>query len=347
MPRFISKELIVANQPEKPVWEFAEDFDLRKVTKPGKGGVIGEFIGTGDFYSQFHERRRYEVDAGRDSEPILYQSFYDVTEDGSLPKVVSIYRMGPAGVVLEEIKEGGEVKFVTVSQSNINIEMKHYGFGLEYNKDLRIFNMLWNVGIVERQGGIAYNALLNHIHFNPILTHSYGAANQTDGTALTTFATGASMPEKYLRTFEAAITASRTDTSNPRRGPYDLLVSSDNLFTVERALNRVSQQGFDVQSSALGLIQNVIAYDGWTGGRGKKSTSYGGVASTKAYLIHKGNRTEDFRSMFKQTLDMTMGNGDVSRFIEEQMVWDTYFGVYANPAAAVEEITLPLVGSGA
>ncbi|RMH11470.1 MAG: hypothetical protein D6698_16350 [Gammaproteobacteria bacterium] len=347
MVKFVSREIILSRHEPTPLWEFADGFDLRKVTKPGRGAVIAEFIGTGDFASQWNERRRYEVDAGRENEPLLYESIYNIVVDPNLPQIVPVYRLGPGGVVFEEINEGGEVKFVTVGQSNYSIPIRHWAVGLQYSKDLRIYNQLWNVGIVERQAGVAYNALLNHLHLSPILTATYGAGNQTDGTALTTFKASASMAEKYLRAVEAAIEASRTDSTNPRRGPYDLLISSSDAFTMERALNRVPQQGFDLQSSAINLIQNVIVYDGWTGSRGKKSTTYAGVTSGKAYLISKGYRETDFQSMVKQSLDMAMGNPDVSRFIEEKTVWDTYLGVYANPSAAVQEITLPTAGSGA
>lgn len=335
MTKIISREVL---QEQKPRWRFAEGFNLQDVTKPGRpgSGVIAEFIGSGDFASQWSERQRYEVDAGRDEEPILYTSFYDVTEDSSLPKNVTIYKIGPGGVVFEEVKEGGEVKFATVSESNLTIPIKQYGVGLEYSKQLRMYNELWNVAIVERQAGIAYNALLNHIHINPILAYSYAAANQTAATNV-----ASDLVEEFLRTIESAVINSRTDATNPRRGPYDLLVSSADVYTVERALGRVPQQGFDKQSSVLGLIQNVIAYDGWTGSRGSLSTTYSGVTSGKAYLIHKGHRMNDFRSLFKQPLQMAMGNADVSRFIEEQVVWDVHFGVYCNPLAAVEEITWP------
>src|SRR5690606_10825447 len=107
----------------------------------------------------------------------------------------------------------------------------------EYSKDLVIFNSLWNVPIVERQMGVAHNALLNHLHLYPIINFNYQAANQT--AAVTT---GTTLTEDYLLTIEAAITAGRTDTTNPRRGPYTLLVSSSDVFSVERALMRVPQQ---------------------------------------------------------------------------------------------------------
>jgi hypothetical protein len=308
------------------------------VTKPGKAGsgVIAEFVGTGDFAKAWIERQRYEVNEGRDSEPLLYQSFYDVMVDANLPKFVPIYRIGPGGVVFEEVKEGGEVKFVTVESSSLSVEIKKYAAGLEYSQDLRDYNQLWAANIVERQAGIAYNALLNHIHISPILNATYAAANKTAASS-----SGTLLSEKYLSTIEDAIVNGVTDTTNPRRGPYDLLISTNELYLVEAALQRRRQDGIDVQSSAIGRIQNVIAYDGWTGTRGKKSTTYSGVTSGKAYLISKQYGDQDFRSMMKRNLDMIMGNPDVSRFIEEQTVWYTMLGVYANPTAAVEEITWP------
>lgn len=293
-------------------------------------------ISTDTFAAAFYERQRYEVDAGRDEEPILYTPIYDEVSDPTLPRMVPVNRLGPAGVVFEEITEGGEVKFATVGESSYSVPIKHYGVGLEYTKDLVIFNELWNLSIVERKAGRAYNALLNHLHLYPILNYVYGADNLTPANEL-----GASFPEVYLRTLEDAITASTEDVTNPRPGPYILLVSTGNQFTVERALTGVNQQGVQVQSSALTALSGIIAYNGWTGTRGHKTTSYPGVPAGTAFLISVANRSEDFQSYEKQTITRTDGNEDVSRFILEQSVWDFYRGVYANPTRSVEKITWP------
>ena len=274
--------------------------------------------------------------AGRDEEPLLYLPIYDVQVDSTLPKNVTIYRIGPGGVVFEEVKEGGEVKFASVSESNATLPIKKYAVGLEYSEDLRLYNELWSVSIVERQAGIAHNALLNHIHLSPILTATYGANNQTAASAI-----GSTLVEKYMRTLENAITHATDDATNPRRGPYVLLVNGGQRYTTERMLNPVPQQGFTYQSSAIGLISAVVSYNGWTGTRGEKSTSYAGVTTGKAYLIDTSWRTEDFLSRVKVPLESAMGNADISRFIAEQVVWYTHFGVYANPAGSVEEITWP------
>lgn len=335
-----------------PHAQYPEGFDIRQYVRTKEqganvpAGVIAEFVGTGNFASQFYERMRYEVDAGRDEEPLLYLPIYAQTIDASLPRMIKIYTLGTTGVIFEEITEGGEVKFATVGQGNKSVEIKHYGVGLEYSEDLFIYNELFRLANLERNFGVAHNALLNHIHMNPILSYSYGSANQTDGTSLTSFRTDAKMPEKYLRTIEQAIINGSTDTSNPRRGPYALLVSTADIFTVERALNRVGQEGFDSQSSALGRVQSVIAYDGWTGTRGKKSVTYSGVSSGTAYLIDLSNRTMDYQSYVKTPLRMQMGNEDISRFIMAQTVWDTRFGAFADPVRSVEEITWPMAASG-
>lgn len=342
----ISKITLAKDRPKSG---FAEGFNIQskiKMLGEGNGGRIAEFLGNDSFAKQFYERQRYEVESGRDAEPILYTPIYNITQDGTLPRNVTISTLGPTGVVFEEITEGGEVKFVSVGEGSKSVQIRHYATGIQYTKDVFLFNELFRLSNFERQFGVAFNALMNHLHFTPILSHAYAAANQTNGTTLTTFRQTASMPEKYLRTIEKAMTDGVADTTNPRRGPYILICNTAAVFTFERALGRVPQEGFDLQSSAIGRIQGIIEYNGWTGTRGKKTTTYSGVTSGKAYLVDIGNRIYDFQSYVKQPLQMTMGNPDVSRFIMEQNVWDTYFGVFADPARAVQEITLPTATSG-
>lgn len=331
-----SRDLLKKNWAKS---QFPANFRLadhvREVGKQQNGHRVYEFMGTDSFSSEWTQRQRFEVNAGRDEEPILYTPIYDEVRDSNLPKNVTVNQLGPGGVVFEEVFEGGEVKFSSITSGEFSVPIRHWATGLEYSKDLVIFNELWNIAIVERQMGIAHNALLNHLHLNPILAYSYTGANQT--AAVTS---GATTVEDFMLTLESAITNSRTDTTNPRRGPYILLVSSSNLFTVEKALTRVPQQGVTVQSSAIDAIRNVIAYDGWTGTRGRKTTTYAGVTAGKGYLISQQYRGQDFRSFVKQDLQNEGTQQDISRFLT-QSVWDSYWGVYANPAAAVEEITWP------
>jgi hypothetical protein len=147
--------------------------------------------------------------------------------------------------------------------------------------------------------------------------------------------------DSYLLTIEAAIAHASADATNPRRGPYTLLVATGNSMTFERALQAVPQLGVSRQtSSVLAAIRSVIAYDGWTGTRGFKVTTYPGVATGKAYLISQQYRGQDAISFEKQSLQNEGMQVDISRFLT-QSVWDSYYGVYCNPLRMVEEVTLP------
>jgi len=330
-----SREMLAT---QKPTRSFKPGFRLSdhvREVRDVSGKIVHEFVGMGDFGDAWQERQRYEVFAGRDEEPILYTPIYQEIRDRNLPRNVAVNRLGPAGVVLEQIFEGGEIKFASVGSSDFSVPIVHYGVGLEYSKDLVEFNELWRVPLVERQVGIAYNALLNHLHLNPILAYAYAAANQTAANS-----SGVTTVEDYMLTIEDAITNSMTDTDNPRRGPYAILCSAANLFTIEKALTRVPQEGVSLQSRAIDMVRSVIAYDGWTGTRGSKSTTYSGVSSGTAYLISLQYQGYDFQSYMKQDLLQEGEQQDISRLLT-QTVWDTYFGVYANPVGAVEEITLP------
>lgn len=329
-----SQELLAKR---KPTVAFPRNLRLadhvREVTRGGEH--IYEFVGTDSFGAEWNQRQRFEIDAGRQEVPLLYAPIYTEIRDANLPRSIQVNRIGPGGVVLEEVLEGGEVKFASVTSSEFTVNIRHYGVGLEYSKDLVVFNELWRVPIVERAVGQAYNALLNHAHLYPILSASYTAANQTGANTA-----GSSTTEDFLLTLEDAITNSRTDSSNPRRGPYVLLVSSAQAVVVEKALTNVPQQGVTLRSRVLDSIRDIVVYDGWTGTRGAKSTTYAGVTSGKGYLISTQFGNQDFQSYMKQDLMQDGEDVDASRFLT-QVVWDTYFGVYANPIAAVEEITWP------
>lgn len=347
MVNIICKEML-AEEPER--WEFEDGVDLRELIdydnfpKMGEEDIlrqngvsrITEFIGNDDFSEAFVERQRYEVDAGRQEEPLLYQPLYDTIQDSNLPKKVDIYLLGPGGIIFQEIKEGGEVIFGTIGESTETVSIKQYAAGIEYTMQMVMYNETWNFSIVERAAGIAHNALMNHLHLYPYIDFTYAATNKTGASAV-----GADLTEKYATTIENAIVHSKQHKKYPRRGPYDLLISSSNMFTVEKALLRVQQQGFSKQSSALSMIRNIIVYDGATVTRGKETVEYTGVTAGKGYLISKQYKRRDASSWVKRGLTSRSGNPDISRFIEEQTVYDVHLGTYTNPLRSVEEITFP------
>lgn len=328
---------------ERPQMGFKADVKLKEHMRANNTDLSGksavyEFIQPEDFGVAWTTRQRYEVDAGRDSEPLLYQPLYDIMEDESFPSAVQINRLGPGGVVLSELLPGGETKFATIGAGTQVIPIRDYTVGLEYSMRMVEYNELWDVAIFERQAGIANNALLNHLHLFPFIDYAYTAANQTAASAV-----GTTLEEKYIRTLEDAIASAHSDPTNPRRGPYYLLTSIGNFFTAERALNGNVVNVSNMQSSARSMIRGIIAYDGWTGIMNGETTTFPGVPAGKAYLIdvNPSLKMAYARSLIKFILRKLQGNEDVSRLVALQEVLWTAVGVYTNPAALAEEITLP------
>ena len=326
-----------------PKMSFPEGFDIRTHVKEAdsfgaRQGVLGEFVGTGNFNAEWFERQRYEVYAGRDQEPELWRAIYVETQDSNLPQTIDVNRIGPGGVVFEEITEGGEVKFVSVESSNFTVRLVDYAAGLEYSKNLVKYNQLWDVNIVERQAGIAHNALQNHIHFAPVLNGTYSTSGGV-GTRTETSASsvGDNLLEKYVSTIEDGVTQAK---ARDIRGPFVLVVGSLNALKAQKSLLITIQDGNPAQSPVVNQISSVIEYDGWTGERNAKETTYAGVADNVGYLIGLSDRANDFRSYQNQGLEMMMGNPDVSRRIMAQTVWDLDRGVYCD-TTAVQKINFP------
>lgn len=349
--KFVSDATLKKN---KPVAQFKEGFRFEnhmRFDRDNEGRPIGEFLSTADISNQFFTRQEYEVEAGRQEVPLLYEGIYDVMVDANLPKTVEINTLGPAGVVFEEIAEGGEVKFASISGTNKSLSMRHHAVGLEYTEDMFIYNQTWLFPGLERDFGNAYNALQNNIHLLPILNGTY-TSQTTDGTALTTFKVADDLAIKYLRTLEEAIRASVEDQANPRHGPYVLVTSTIDAMIASRALLRVPQQGTSLQipagqlGDAIGVIDQVVAYNGWSGSRGKKAVSYRGVTSGTGYLVHIGHKRFDFQSKWKHSLRRQMTGPNLKRFILDAIIWDARFGVYAAPDRAVQKITWPTSASG-
>lgn len=299
---------------------------------------VTEFIGNGDFAQVFRERQDWEFWAGFQEVTELWPAIYNTVEDPNLDEFVRVNSMGPAGVVMNQILEGGEVEYLTVAEASFIAQILHYAVGVRYTKQMMVFNRTWELAEIEREVGRATRALFNHVHFNPILTHSYPAANQTAANT-----TGATIQENYLLTLEDAITASKSvaATNNYRPGPYAILTASGNYFMWEKALTRVPQEGVELQGRVGSQVAALIEYDGWNGEMGDISASYAGVTAGTSYLVSIPAARRYLRSYVKQRLMRNPGDPDNSRFIVGDDIWDTMFGVYASPEGCVEEITLP------
>lgn len=302
------------------------EMELLDFSKP-----LGEMINFGSV-SELKDLLRkvvLDVELGKEQVQLLYGPIYDSLTDPNFPEVLDAkWAMHGACVFLEHM-EGDEVKFGSIAaEQGPTARIKTYTTGFEYTKKMIDFNETFNVEMLNKSMGEAYNALLNHLHLSPIIGFNYKAANKTafKGEA------GDPVWLGMYKTIAQAVKDSRT----AKRPGTILLANSADAMDIEMALKGGHQIDGTIYPAIPG-VNSVIYYDGWDVTVGKKSYEYAGVAPGKAYLVRP---KRGFKELIKRDYTVESGNKDVSRLVEEQIVAYCYRGVFAAIEENVQEITL-------
>lgn len=333
-----------AKQIESPVL-YSVNGEMRSIVKKIVNGEmevydldkpIGEMITTPAGLNGLIQKSVIDLELGREDVPLLYSPIYRKVEDANFSENVDIKPFVNAQVIFLEKMEFEEVKFGSKKVGTKDTApIITYSGGLEWTEDMVLYDKTWEMAEANRAMGEAYNALLNHIHLDPIIGFNYAAKNKTaaDATA------GISLLEKLRKTIKTGLVHAsqdkNTDTKSSRK-PNILLAHSSNRWDIEEALQRMQIGG--TVYPALSQIDTLIFYDGWSAVVGEKTYSYAGAATNKAYLI-EGKKY--FRELIKHDLRVDATGGDLKKLIENAIVGRARRGVIASPANAVEEITLP------
>lgn len=306
------------------------EMEALELTRP-----MGELITTPAGLYDLVQKTVIDLELGREAVPLLYGPIYRRIEDANFSQSVDVWPFIGAQVVFLEHMELEEVKFGTRKiGAKDTVPIITYTAGFEYTEDMVVYDKTWERAELDRSFGEAYNALLNHIHLNPILGYTYAAKNKTAADA-----TGTTYREKLRNTIKnALIHASQdknTDSGAPRR-PNILLAHSSKQWDIEEVLQRLVIGG--TEYPAISAINTLVFYDGWSTVVGEKTYEYTGCASGKAYLV-EGQKY--YRELVKHDLKVDATGADLSRLVEQQIVGRARRGVIASPVNSVEEITLP------
>lgn len=302
------------------------EMDLLDFGKP-----LGEMINFGSV-SELKDLLRkvvLDVELGKEQVQLLYQPIYDNITDPNFPEVLDAKWAMHGNCVFLEHMEGDEVKFGSIAaEHGPTARIKTYTTGFEYTKKMIDFNETFNVEMLNKSMGEAYNALLNHLHLFPIINYSYKAANKTAFK-------GEEGDPVWLGMYKTIAEAVKTSRTAKRPGTV-LLANSADAMDIEMALKGGHQINGTVYPAISG-INSVVYYDGWEVTVGKKHHEYKGVEQGKAYLVRP---KRGFKELVKRDYTVESGNKDVSRLVEEQIVAYCYRGVFAAIDENVQEITL-------
>lgn len=299
---------------------------------------VGELLTTPAGLDTLVKKTVLDLEQGREEVQLVYPPLYRRRENRGFTKNVEVgVTSGQARSVFLEHVEGEEVIFGRrVFGAKDTVPIITYTDGFQWTEDLEEYDDTWTAEEANRSIGEAWNALLNHIHLYPIISYAYAAKNKTAG-----FGGTDPINVRDRQTFKNALEHAAID-KNPDTGrvrnPTVILAASANRFRIQEALQRMQIAGTVLE--AIGQqLNTIILYDGYTVTVGAKTYTYAGVPTTKVYLCDP--RTY-FHELVKHDLLVDAGDGDLSRLILQQIVARGRRGVYASPAYAVEEVTLPV-----
>lgn len=300
------------------------EMETYEITSP-----IGEMLTNNMTRKELLEKVVLDVELGKTEIPLLYKPVYETLEDSNFPEVFDAAWAIYGSIIFLEHLEGGEVRFgsMQVEQGPI-ARITSYAAGFEYTERMVKFNQTFNMELLNRSFGEAYNALLNHIHFAPILTYTYADANKTAATGEATD----SLAIKTKKTLQSAL---QTCALSKRPGNV-LLAATADKYTIEESLKEQTVAGTNYPG--IGEISTIIFYDGWETKVARKTYTYAGVSAGKCYLIRP---KKGFKELIKEDLLIDTERADLSRLVEAQVVGRCYRGVFASLPENVQEITLP------
>lgn len=380
MARLITKELAMemATRGDKLITEYAmgdaaiqgtkgtsfeiprkPDGALRKLelTKP-----MGEFLGTGNMVEELMQYVTVQIESGKQEVPLLYKSIYQTISNPGLPRFIDS-KIGPmmADVVFLQHLEGQEVRFGTTrTEQGPTVPILTYTAGFEWNEDIEVYDEGWRVELANGAMGKAYNALLNHLHFSPILDSDYTVATGFGNeTAYVTHDSGDRL-ESIRLTIRAALRAAALKTDSfGRKHPIRPTIALCNLATaydLNDALALIGDQsgiGAGPNSNDLFLgrrsdtagpnpsvnqISTIIAYEGESMQMGNLVWNYGTAADDKVYLIQpKRNMFEYIKHDLRVDTERP---SDISRLVIAQMVARARRGLLAVPESTIWEVNL-------
>lgn len=303
------------------------------------GSPIGEMMTSETARKELVEKVVLDVELGREDVPVLYRPIYETMSDPNFPKEFEAKWAQSGTVIFFEHMEGEEVKFGSLqAESGPIARLRGYTAGFEYTKEMELFNQTFNFEMLNKAFGEAHNAMLNHLHFAPILKHSYKKDNKTEVARLDSNGNKTKSDEdmNYLLSLRETLKVAIRDTRTAKRPGTVLIANSAARQDIEDALKPMNAG--NTSYAALAGISDIIYYDGWETNVGRKEYAYEGVPEGKAFLIRP---KRGFKELVKQGLQINSTMGDLTRLVDAQIVGDFWRGVFSAVDENVQVVELP------
>lgn len=312
--------------------ERPEIFTKDMISRAAEALATGEMMSIDDLRA-FAEQATVDVSIGMAENPTVFQHIYEEIKNDQFPRDVRVRDIIGLRAAFGIVNEGESVPIADFKFGSIEtVTFKTFAAGYSISRMCEKFNEFWKLPQASKALGMAHNAILDHLHLSPIISHSY------TGKAVTNKASGGSTDlETVWLTLRAGIkdALKRVSSHGYRLRPTIALCNSATAMDVEAAVKGLLQKG--TQLGSLGQIKTVLAYDGWEGEVGGIKYEFDAPKDNEVYLIVPKT---SFKSLIKEELTHLEQKGNILTLSALDVV-ETFTRVpVAGVADAVHKVKL-------
>lgn len=292
----------------------------------------GEMMSQEDVHT-FAKQSVLDVSLGMAEHPALYSFIYEEIKNADFPRTIKVMELIGMRAAFGVTNDGESVPMADFKFGKLDtVEFKTFAAGYSISRGWVNFNEFWKLPQASKALGIAHNAILDHLHLSPIITHSY------TGDAVTNkVTTGSTDLENVWLTLRQGLkdALKRTNAGGYRIRPTIALCNSATAMDVEAAIKGLLQKG--TQLGQLAQIQSVLSYDGWTGEVGGIKYEFKAPADNEVYLIVP---KQSFKALVKEDLTHLEQRGNILTLSELDVVETFTRCAVAGVADAVHKVKL-------
>ncbi|MEL3899317.1 hypothetical protein [Treponema phagedenis] len=264
--------------------------------------------------------------------PALFTEIYDVITNPAFSEMVEVRDLIGLQAAFGIVSDGESVPLAGFKVGKMEaVRLLTYALGYSISKDWVAYNKLWKIEQANKAIGVAYTAVLDHMHLSPIIEGKYEKEAVTEKVA------GSTDLETVWLTLRKGLkdALKRKAKSGYRLRPSIALCNTATAMDVEAAISGLLQKG--TQLGTLGQIQKVLAYDGWDGEVNGRVYNFPAPKDGEVFLIEP---RKSFKALVKTDLTKLEQKGDIMRLSEVDVAAFFRRAVVADISGSVQKVTI-------
>lgn len=264
--------------------------------------------------------------------PPLYKEVYEEIKNSSFPQSLEVKDIIGLQTAFGIVGDGESVPLADFRCEDLGtVHFKTMATGYSVTEEWVAFNHAWKIEQANKALGQAHSAILDHIHFSPIISATYDAKAETKKVAVKD---GTPLQIVYHSLRQGLKDAMGRRN---RRGyifkPSVALCNSATALDVMSAIKGETEKGKTLGS--LAMVEKVIVYDGWAGEVNGVKYEFNAPKDNEVFLIEP---KKTFKALVKKELTKLEQRGHVLSLSNLEVAQFFIRAVVADVAGAVHKV---------